>query len=173
MWKHLSCPNSLERPLGYIFIPEMSYMLDTSLQIWFVSLVSYHIHHCCHRARESSPSVSLSPKCLFLFHGSYSSTPIRPELIHSKYIYLPTHPNTLFLLMESKWQEEDAMWHRKSSLCGSHILHVSSWSIATLIFPCIYLFISFIKYLFHSNVQTSFIVPLIPNPKASTPNLGS
>ena len=90
-------------------------------------------------------------------------------MIYAKYIELPTHPKTLGIHMDLKWQEEDAMWHRKSSLCGSHILHVYSWSIATLIFPCIYLFISFIKYLFHSNVQTSFIFPLIPNPKASTP----
>ena len=129
-----------------------------------------HLHHYCHRARESSPSVSLAPNCLLLFHRSYYYTPIRPELIHANYIDLPTHPNTLGILMDSKWQEEDSMWHRKSSSCGSHILHVSSWSISTLIFPCIYLFISFIKYLFHSNFQTSFIVPLIPNLKASTPN---
>ena len=75
--------------------------------------------------------------------------------------------------MDSKLQEEDAMWHIKSNLCGSHILHVYSWSIATLIFPCIYLFISFIKYLFHYNFQTSCIVPFILNPKASTPKLGN
>ena len=75
--------------------------------------------------------------------------------------------------MDSKLQEEVSIWYQISSLCGSHILHVSSWSITTLILPCIYLFSSFIKYLFHSNVQTSFIVPIIPNPKASTPNLGN
>ena len=75
--------------------------------------------------------------------------------------------------MDLKLQEEDALWHRKSSLCGSHILHVSSWSISTFIFHFIYLFVSFIKYLFHSNFQESFIVPVIPNPKASTSNLGN
>ena len=69
--------------------------------------------------------------------------------------------------MYLKWEEEDAMWHRKSSLCGSHILHVSSWSITTLIFPCIYLFRSFIKYWFHSNVQASFISSLIKIPNVS------
>ena len=75
--------------------------------------------------------------------------------------------------MDSKFQEEDAMLHQISSLCGPHSLHVSPCSIATSIFSSIYLFISFIKYLFHSNFQTSFIIPLIPNPKASTPNLGN
>ena len=75
--------------------------------------------------------------------------------------------------MDLKLQEEDGIWHRKSSLCESHILHVYSWSIATFIFPCIYLFSAFIKYLCNPNFQTSFIVPLIPNPKASTPNLGN
>ena len=75
--------------------------------------------------------------------------------------------------MDSKLQEEDAMWHQIYSLCGLHSLHVSPGSIATSIFSCIYLFSSFIKYLFHSNVQTSFIIPLIPNLKSSTPNLGT
>ena len=73
--------------------------------------------------------------------------------------------------MDSKLQEEVSIWYQISSLCGSHIIHVSSWSIATFIFPCIYLFIYFIKYFFHSDVQTSFIVPI--NPKPSTPNLGN
>ena len=131
--------------------------------------VATHLHHCCHRARESSPSVSLAPKWLSLSHVSYISFQIRPMMHMAKCISLLTHPRTFRLPMDSKLQEEDVMWHRKSSLCGSHILHVSSWSIATLIVPCIYLFISYIKYLCHSNFQTSFIVPLIPNPKASTP----
>ena len=73
--------------------------------------------------------------------------------------------------MDSKFQEEDDMWRINSSL--PHSLHVYPCSIASSIFSCIYLFISFIKYLFHSNVQTSFIFPLIPNPKASTHNLGN
>ena len=37
MWKHLSFPNSLERPLEDIFILDMSYMLYVSIQILFVS----------------------------------------------------------------------------------------------------------------------------------------
>ena len=40
MWKHISRPNSLEHPLGAIFIPDMSYMSDVSLNILFVSYVS-------------------------------------------------------------------------------------------------------------------------------------
>ena len=63
--------------------------------------------------------------------------------------------------MDSKLQEEDAMWHKISSLCGPHNIHVSPWSIATSIFYFIYLTISIIKYLFHSNVLTWFIISLI------------
>ena len=135
--------------------------------------MSYHLHHCCHIARESSPRVSLAPKLLFLSHVSYVSLQIRPMMHMEKCIILITHPRTFRLPTDSKLQEEDAMWHINPSLCGPHSLHVSPCSIATSILSCIYLFISFIKYLFHSNVQTSSIVPLIPNPKASSPNLGN
>ena len=69
--------------------------------------------------------------------------------------------------MDSTFQEEDAMWHIYSSFCGPHIIHVSPWSIATLIFSYIYLIISIIKYLFHSNVWTSFIRSLIKIPNVS------
>ena len=69
--------------------------------------------------------------------------------------------------MDSKLQEEDAIWHQNSSLCGPHNLHVSPWSIATSIFSCIYLIRSIIKYLFHSNVWTSFIISLIKTPNVS------
>ena len=63
--------------------------------------------------------------------------------------------------MDSKSQEEDAMWHKNSSLCGPHNIHVSPCSIATSIFSGIYLIISIIKYLFHSNFWTSFIISLV------------
>ena len=64
---------------------------------------------------------------------------------------------------------------------GCHVAHKfqlvwapqSPCSISTSVLSCIYLFRLFIKYLFHSNVQTSFIFPLIPYPNASTPNLGN
>ena len=69
--------------------------------------------------------------------------------------------------MDLKLQEEDAMWHKNSSLCGLHNLHVSPCSIATSIFYCIYLIISIIKFLFHSNVLTSFIISLIKIPNVS------
>ena len=59
------------------------------------------------------------------------------------------------------------MCHKNSSLCGPHNLHVSPCSIATSIFSCIYLISSIIKYLFHSNVWTSFIISLIKNPYVS------
>ena len=58
-------------------------------------------------------------------------------------------------------------------LVWAHSLHASPCSISTSIFSCIYLFISFIKYLCNSNVQTSLIFPLIPHSKASSPNLGT
>ena len=35
MWKHISFPNSLERPLGAIVIPKISYMSYFILHIWF------------------------------------------------------------------------------------------------------------------------------------------
>ena len=69
--------------------------------------------------------------------------------------------------MDLKFQEEDAMWHINSSLCGQHNPQVSPWSIATLIFSCIYLISSIIKYLFHYNVWTLFISSLIKIPNVS------
>ena len=69
--------------------------------------------------------------------------------------------------MDSKLQEEDAMCHTNSSLCGPHNLHVSPCSIATSIFYCIYLIISIIKYLFYSNVRTLFIFLLFKIPNVS------
>ena len=69
--------------------------------------------------------------------------------------------------MDSKLQEEDATWHRISSLCGPHSLHVSPCSIATSIFYCFYLISSIITYLFHSNFLTSFIISLIKIPNVS------
>ena len=69
--------------------------------------------------------------------------------------------------MDSKLQEEDAMWHKNSSLCAPHNIHVSPYSIATSIFSCIYLISSIIKYLFHSNLLTSFIISLIKIPNVS------
>ena len=62
--------------------------------------------------------------------------------------------------MDSKLKEEDAMWHKNSSLCGPHNLHVSPCSISTSIFSCIYLISYIIKYLSHSNFWTSFISSL-------------
>ena len=69
--------------------------------------------------------------------------------------------------MDSKLQEEDAMWYKISSLRGPHNLHVSPCSIATSIFSCIYLIRYIIKYLFHSNIWTSFISSLIKIPNVS------
>ena len=73
--------------------------------------------------------------------------------------------------MHLKLQEEDAMWHINSSLCGPHSLHVSPCSIATSIFSCIYLFISFIKFYsilmfkYHS-LSLLFKIPnLLPQPR--------
>ena len=84
-----------------------------------------------------------------------------------KCIILLTHPITFRLPMDSKLQEDDAVWHQISSLCGPHSLHVSPCSIATSIFSCIYLISSIIKYLFHSNIWTSFIISLIKIPNLS------
>ena len=69
--------------------------------------------------------------------------------------------------MDSKLQEEDAMWHQISSLCGPHSIHVSPCSVSTSIFYCIYLISYIIKYLSHSNVWTSFIGSLIKIPNLS------
>ena len=77
----------------------------------------------------------------------------------SKFINLINHPRTFRLLMDSKLQEEVAIWYQISSLCGPHSLLVSLCSISTLIFPCIYLFISFIKYLYHSNPVLKYFIP--------------
>ena len=85
----------------------------------------------------------------------------------AKFINLITHPRTFRLPMDSKLQEEDSMWHKISSLCGPHGLHVSPCSIATSIFSCIYLICYIIKYLSHSNVRTSFIISLIKIPNVS------
>ena len=68
--------------------------------------------------------------------------------------------------MDSKLQE-DAMWHKYSSLCGPHNLHVSPCSIATSILYFIYLIISIIKYIFYSNFWISFISSLIKIPNVS------
>ena len=127
----------------------------------------YHLHHCCHRPTESSPSVSLAPKWLFLSHVSHISFQNQPIMHMSKCIILLNHPRTFILPMDSKLQEEYAMWHINSSLCGPHSLHVFPCSIATSIFFCIYLIISIIKYLFHSNVWTSCISSLIKIPNVS------
>ena len=69
--------------------------------------------------------------------------------------------------MDLKLQEEDAMWHINSSLCGPHNIHVSPFSIAISIFTFIYLIISIIKYLSHSNVLKSFIFSFIKIPNVS------
>ena len=37
------------------------------------------------------------------------------------------------LPMDSKLQEEDSMWHKNSSLCGPHNLHVSPCNVPILI----------------------------------------
>ena len=129
--------------------------------------MSWNLHHCCHRARESSPSVSLAPKWLFLSHLSYISSQIRNMIHMAKCTIFLTHPRTFRLPMDLKLQEEDAMWHKMYSLCGPHRLHVSPCSIATSIFSCIYLICSIIKYLFHSNIWTSFISSLIKIPNLS------
>ena len=84
-----------------------------------------------------------------------------------KCIILINYPKTIRVPMDSKLQEEDAMWHQISSLCGPHSLHVSPCSIATSIFSCIYLISYIIKYLSHSNVWTSFIISLIKIPNVS------
>ena len=77
--------------------------------------------------------------------------------------------------MDSKLQEEDAMWQIDSSLCGPHILHVSPCSISTSIFSCIYLFSSFIKYyailmLKHHSLSPLFQIPKLPPPTYETSN---
>ena len=121
------------------------------------------IFHKCHSifiigvidvidVRESSPSIQEAPIWLLLSHVSYISFQIRPMMHMEKCIILITHPIKFMLPMDSKFQEEDPMWHINSNLCGPHSLHVSPCSIATSIFSCIYLIISIIKYLFHSNV---------------------
>ena len=69
--------------------------------------------------------------------------------------------------MDSKLQEEDAMWHKISSLCGTHSLHVSPCSISTSIFSWIYLISSIIKYLLHYIVWSSFIISIIKIPNVS------
>ena len=63
--------------------------------------------------------------------------------------------------MDSKLQEEDAMWHKNSNLCGPHSLYVSPCSIAISIFSCIYLISYIIEYLSHYNVWASSISSLI------------
>ena len=107
--------------------------------------------------RESIPSIQEAPIWIFLSHVSYISFQIRPMMHMKNYIILPTHPRTFRLPIDSKLQEEDAMWHIISSFCGPHSLHVSPCSVSTSIFSCIYLRSSIIKYLFHSNVWTLFI----------------
>ena len=81
------------------------------------------------------------------------------------------HPYNSFknirLPMHSKLQEDDAMWHINSSLCGPPNLHVSPCSTNTSSFSCIYLISYIIKYLFHSNVWKSFIRFLIKIPNVS------
>ena len=141
------------------------------LSRYYVNLFNISIYPC-------SCSWGCFPVCLVLVASSSSvggswtlHSHIWPMMHMAKFISLLTHPRTFSIPMDSKLQEEVAIWYQISSLCGPHSLHVSLCSISTLIFPCIYLFSSFIKYLCHSNVQTSYIVPLFPNPKASTPNL--
>ena len=59
-------------------------------------------------------------------HVSYISSQILPMMHLEKCIKIITHPRTFRLPMDSKLQEEVSIWYQISSLCGSHILHVSS-----------------------------------------------
>ena len=98
-----------------------------------------------------------SPKCPRISHLNLP-LPCKLHLLkNSTYdAYFQVHypyksSKNIRIPMDSKLQEEDAMWHINSSLCGAHNLHVSPCSISTSIFSCIYLIISILKYLFHSN----------------------
>ena len=116
---------------------------------------------------ESSLSVSLAPKWVFLSHVSYILSQIQPMMHMDKCISILNHPRTFRLSMGLKLQEEDAMWHKLSSLCWPHSIHVSPCSISTSIFYCIYLISYIIKYLPHTNVWTSIISSLFKIPNVS------
>ena len=126
--------------------------------------MSYHLHHCCHRSRESSPSVSLAPKWLFLSHVSYISFEIRPMMHMAKCFILLTHPRTFRLPMDSTLQEEDAMWHINYSLCGPHSLHDP----LPLQFSLVFIFLAPLLNIYaiimfkHHSLSPLFQIPKLP-----------